>query len=260
MLDLRPSCECCGRALPNEALAAICTFECTFCTGCALGHLDGLCPNCGGDFVLRPLRPPGPLARHPASAVRVEGPPGTCPEPWPDTPAMATTRLLLRAFAPEDVPAMLAYRNDPEIARYQSWTGMTANAGATFARVQATRRLGEPGGWTQLSIALLGTGEVIGDCALHVEADDRRQARLGYTVAAAHQGRGYAREAVGALVEHCFNVLGLHRIVASTDPRNAASIALLHHLGFTCEARHRQAVYLKGAYVDDWVFAKLAPA
>ena len=72
MLKLRPNCECCDRDLPpDSAEARICTFECTFCTDCAEGRLKGVCPNCGGNFVPRPLRPPAALARFPASTERV---------------------------------------------------------------------------------------------------------------------------------------------------------------------------------------------
>jgi uncharacterized protein len=71
MLELRPNCECCGTDLPPHATnARICTFECTFCTGCAEGVLAGKCPNCGGNMVPRPIRPADKLAKFPASIVR----------------------------------------------------------------------------------------------------------------------------------------------------------------------------------------------
>lgn len=72
MLELRPNCECCDRDLPPAATdAMICTFECTFCADCAGDVLNGLCPNCGGDLVRRPVRPAAKLARFPASTIRV---------------------------------------------------------------------------------------------------------------------------------------------------------------------------------------------
>lgn len=75
MLELRPNCECCDRDLPADTREAmICTFECTFCADCAGAVLGGTCPNCGGELVRRPVRPPGPLARNPASTVRVFNP------------------------------------------------------------------------------------------------------------------------------------------------------------------------------------------
>lgn len=72
MLELRPNCECCDRDLPPAATdAMICTFECTFCADCAAREFGGLCPNCGGELVRRPVRPAGKLARFPASTERV---------------------------------------------------------------------------------------------------------------------------------------------------------------------------------------------
>ena len=72
MLVLRPSCECCDKDLPPDAVdARICSFECTFCAECAEGVLKGLCPNCGGELVRRPIRPAAKLAQFPASAKRI---------------------------------------------------------------------------------------------------------------------------------------------------------------------------------------------
>jgi hypothetical protein len=78
MLELRPNCECCDKDLPPAASdARICSYECTFCAECAEGVLHNVCPNCGGGFAPRPIRPvnawrPGVcLARHPASSKRV---------------------------------------------------------------------------------------------------------------------------------------------------------------------------------------------
>jgi len=58
MLELRPNCECCDCDLPPEAAnAMICTYECTFCADCVNNALSNVCPNCGGGFVPRPIRP-----------------------------------------------------------------------------------------------------------------------------------------------------------------------------------------------------------
>ncbi len=79
MLALRPNCECCDRDLPADSPdARICTFECTFCADCVDSRLGGACPNCGGNFSARPIRPAGALARHPASAERVLKPHKAC--------------------------------------------------------------------------------------------------------------------------------------------------------------------------------------
>ena len=75
MLLLKPSCECCDVDLPPDSLdARICSFECTFCASCVEGRLAGRCPNCGGEFVQRPIRPAGKLAAFPPSTLRVFNP------------------------------------------------------------------------------------------------------------------------------------------------------------------------------------------
>ncbi len=71
MLQLRANCECCDRDLPPDALdARICSFECTFCATCVATVLLGVCPNCGGNLVPRPIRPAPCLLEHPASTIR----------------------------------------------------------------------------------------------------------------------------------------------------------------------------------------------
>jgi hypothetical protein len=77
MLELRPTCENCDAPLPPESIGAmICSFECTFCRDCAIDVLGGVCPNCGGGFVPRPVRPVSNwngdnyLAVYPASTTR----------------------------------------------------------------------------------------------------------------------------------------------------------------------------------------------
>ena len=71
MLELRPNCERCDKDLPPDAEAWICTFECTFCTDCVEGPLEGVCPNCGGNFEKRPIRPARLMEKFPASTKRV---------------------------------------------------------------------------------------------------------------------------------------------------------------------------------------------
>lgn len=76
-LALRPNCECCDRDLPPDAAdAMICSFECTFCAQCVEARLKGVCPNCGGGFSPRPIRPARLLERFPPSGERVHKPEG----------------------------------------------------------------------------------------------------------------------------------------------------------------------------------------
>ncbi|MCH8865581.1 MAG: DUF1272 domain-containing protein [Proteobacteria bacterium] len=72
MLQLRPNCEHCDRDLPPESnIAMICSFERTFCQECAASVFASICPNCGGNFAPRPIRPPKSLLRYPAADKRI---------------------------------------------------------------------------------------------------------------------------------------------------------------------------------------------
>lgn len=78
MLALKPSCECCDIDLPPESPdARMCTFECTYCATCA-DEMSGICKNCGGNLIERPIRPVEYLAKSPASTERVFNP-HNCP-------------------------------------------------------------------------------------------------------------------------------------------------------------------------------------
>ncbi len=100
MLELRPICEHCAKALPPESVEArICTFECTFCADC-VALLDNVCPNCGGGFVPRPIRP-----RHnwKNDNDAVHYPPSQVPKHRPvDLAVHAQFAATIRGISPED--------------------------------------------------------------------------------------------------------------------------------------------------------------
>ena len=170
---------------------------------------------------------------------------------------MRSARLLLRRLAYEDLDAFLAYRNDPEVARYQSWDGMTTEEAHAFIREQQTVVPGEPGRWVQFAIELEATGALCGDVAIGVSADGR-QAEIGFTLARAYQGRGIATEAVTTMLHQAFAAWQLHRVSATTDCLNLGSIALLERLGFRREGHHIENVWFKGAWGSEYVYAMLA--
>ena len=75
MLEIRPTCENCNKSLPyNSSEAMICTFECTFGKECVETILHHVCPNCGGDFKERPIRPENLLKKYPVSTKMVHKP------------------------------------------------------------------------------------------------------------------------------------------------------------------------------------------
>jgi RimJ/RimL family protein N-acetyltransferase len=177
-----------------------------------------------------------------------------------DFTPLRTARLTLRRFRPEDLEAFLAYRNDPEVARYQGWpVPMDEAAGRAFIEEAAAAIISPAGGGGQVAVALAATNELLGDLYLGRFGGDPRQGMLGYSLARRHQGRGYAGEAARALLGYAFDTLGLHRMVATVDVRNTASVALLERLGMRREGHHLQCFYDErdGAWADEYAYALL---
>jgi len=168
-----------------------------------------------------------------------------------------TLRLTLRRFAEADVQPFLAYRNDPEVARYQSWESCDRAEATEFIRCQQSLEAGVPGQWLQIAIILKDTNTLIGDCALKVQAQDPRQATIGVTLARQNHGQGFAIEALSRLLDLVFGNLKLHRVVADTDVENAACWRLLERLGLKREGHLRQSLWFKGRWADEYLYAIL---
>jgi RimJ/RimL family protein N-acetyltransferase len=168
-----------------------------------------------------------------------------------------TKRLLLRPFQDSDLELFLAYRNDPEVARYQGWSvPYPRQAALDFIAEMKTAQI-QPGNWLQLALELQANGETIGDVAIHQMKSDPRQAYLGYSLARAYWGQGYASEAIRAVLDLLFAELNLHRVVAECDVENEASWRLLERLGFRREAHLHENIFFKGAYGSEYHYAML---
>lgn len=169
---------------------------------------------------------------------------------------LRTARLTLRALRPADAPALVAYRNDPVVARYQDWPlPYTAGAAETLIEGQAGVPGPSAGTWTQ--VAIDHDGELVGDLAVGLDGTGRL-AILGYTLRREHQGQGFATEAAGALLDALFE-RGLQRVSATLDPDNIASAMLLERLGFRYEGRAVGSAFVRGEWLDDDRYAMLAP-
>lgn len=145
--------------------------------------------------------------------------------------AIETERLRLRRFAPGDVGAFHAYRADDEVARFQSWQGYTIEQARRFVDEVARLDPGVPGEPFQFAVARRDDGVLVGDCMLALDAADPPNAEVGYTLAPAHRGLGYATEATLAVLGYAFARHGAGLARAVTDTRNVASIAVAERLG-----------------------------
>ncbi|MEV0678123.1 GNAT family protein [Actinosynnema sp. NPDC050436] len=168
---------------------------------------------------------------------------------------LSAKRLVLRRFRSEDARAFAAYRSEPEVARYQTWEPPFSLAAAEeFVREVGSLDPAEPG-WFQYAVE--AGGVLIGDVGVHLH-HNRRQADIGYTIATAHQGNGYATEAVGRVLEHLVVERGLHKVSAECDARNERSAKLLQRLGFRLEGHLVEHTWTKGEWTDDLLFGLLA--
>lgn len=169
----------------------------------------------------------------------------------------STARLDARAMVTSDIDGFVGYRADPDVARYQSWEDYTREQGAGLVASMQGLVPGTPGEWYQLALEDRVTGELVGDLASCVDADEHRVMEVGFTLDPRHQGHGYATEALRGLLTYSFGTLGMHRVYAVTDAENAAAAALLTRVGFRQEAHFRENVFFKGAWGSELVFAVL---
>ncbi len=164
-----------------------------------------------------------------------------------------TARLALRAFEPSDATSFAAYRNHPDVARLQTWENYTLeNAQNLITQMQ---QLSQPtqDQWYQIAVTL--ENQLIGDVAFKLED---RQAEIGYSFDPTFQRQGFAFEALSAVLEFAFIDLKLHRLHATTDPRNAGSMRLLEKLSFRKEGHLLENFWFKGAWADDVLYGLLA--
>lgn len=174
------------------------------------------------------------------------------PEPeMPDLlpPVLHTARLVLRPFAGTDAEDLLRVFADPEVVRYWS-TGAWTDIAQAEAMIAETRQAYREGGLYRYAIALRDTDRLIGICNLRGFFEQNRRCELGYALAQAHWGHGYAAEALEALLEHAFGQLDLNRIEADIDPRNEASARLLERLGFRREGYMPERWIVHGEKAD----------
>lgn len=172
---------------------------------------------------------------------------------------LRTPRLVLRRLVPDDAARLAEYRSDPEVARYQGWDApFSLEAAQRFVGDHDGRHPDTPGEWFQLGVAAIADpGRLLGDVGVFVDGDDPRLARIGFTLAGDAQGRGYASEAVTAVLDWLF-ARGKHRVSADCDTRNVRSAALLERVGMRREAHHLASAWWKGEWTGELVYAVLA--
>lgn len=170
-------------------------------------------------------------------------------------PHLKTVRLIIKGLAVQDKEIFFAYRSLPEVYVYQSWKPSGIDEVEEFINKNKAIQPNTKNTWMQLGI-YHSNSTLIGDIGVHF-LDDEAQVEIGYTLSPAHQGCGYAQEAVKAVIDYLFLNLRKHRITASVDPDNAKSINLLKKLEFRQEAYFNKSQLISGKWCDDVVYAVL---
>jgi RimJ/RimL family protein N-acetyltransferase len=176
----------------------------------------------------------------------------------PELP-IETERLILRPFNRGDVDAVFAYRQREDVARFLFDNPMTREtcAEAVQARIRQVSLVEEDDRIT-LAVERRQAGDLIGEITLIWRSVADRQGEVGYILNPDFHGRGYATEAVRALVGMGFAAFDLHRIYARCNTLNAASYRLMERLGMRREAHFREHKLVKGSWDDEYIYAILA--
>jgi aminoglycoside 6'-N-acetyltransferase len=168
-----------------------------------------------------------------------------------------TERLLIRAMSADDAASLAARRNDPEVARYQNWpTPFPLEQAESIAAEVAAMDGPENDEWWMATVCDRETDEILGDLALHM-TQDCHTAEVGYTFALEHWGKGYAVEALQALVDYLFETLDVTRVFGMLHPDNPASAMVMERCGFLFEGHTRSSFWLDGEVSDDWIYGLL---
>jgi ribosomal-protein-alanine N-acetyltransferase len=174
----------------------------------------------------------------------------------PPIPVLASARVRLRPYRDEDLADLFGLYSDPAVVRYWSFPPWTSQAQARdyLARVAAHAAQGIAFPWALAD----ADDRFIGTATLHSLNQEQGRAEIGYSLATAWQGRGLAAEALRLLLAHAFGPLGLRRVEADVDPRNAASCRLLERIGFRREGLLRERWRVNGETCDSALFGLLA--
>jgi RimJ/RimL family protein N-acetyltransferase len=165
-----------------------------------------------------------------------------------------TPRLIIKTITEENTYDMFEYRSDHNVSKFHLFHPQNIEEIKDFIK-KYTKTFNKEGTWFQLGIFL--NTKMIGDLGIHFMGPDNMQCEIGFTIHPHYQRRGYGKESVYCLIDHLFNILRKHRIIASTRPDNTASIALLEKSGFRKEGCFVKSILNEEIWEDDLRYAML---
>ncbi|MGD6993607.1 GNAT family N-acetyltransferase [Sutcliffiella horikoshii] len=169
-------------------------------------------------------------------------------------PMLRTERLQLRSLTLRDSDVIFSYFSQPEMTRFYGMEPFQT-------RIEADKFIKDfIDDYTSLyrwGIVEKETNSLIGTCGFHAISEKHQRAEIGYEIDIPYWGKGYATEAIGALVHFGFEAMNFHRIGANVYPENVGSRKVLEKLGFTHEGLLRGYLYQGGTFHDANVFSIL---
>ena len=185
---------------------------------------------------------------------------------------LETERLILRRFELSDAEAMYQnWASDPEVVRFMCYN-VCESVDDTQKHIgqwmEYFNNLPSDSSWYLFSIILKQNGELIGTIDFHENDCEARAAEIGYQLGRAWWGNGYTTEALCALIDYCFDDIGLNRLWADHNSQNIASGRVLLKAGMLYEGTARQCYVRKGQLVDkvsyailkeDWILRRRLP-
>lgn len=161
-------------------------------------------------------------------------------------------RLVIRRFRNDDAKAFHSWRSDEKVARYTLWEyPYPYEEAESFCREQAAHQKFPVGDWCQVFIEERETGEPVGDIGLGLDTEGDGSLEIGYSIHRNHWGKGYATEAIGAVIPVVAEAIGARRVVAEIDARNPASGKVLSKLGFEQGPLQPKRSFVKGEWCDE---------
>jgi ribosomal-protein-alanine N-acetyltransferase len=169
-------------------------------------------------------------------------------------PIIRTERLVLREITDDDLPEIFYQRSDPQMMKYldRAPARSQENAAEFLGRLKATLSANEGITW---GITLKGEPRLIGNIAIWRIDKEHHRAEIGYALHPEHQSKGYASEALKAILDYGFHTMKLHSLEANVNPKNNASIKLLEKNNFVREAYFRENYYFDGRYLDSAIYS-----
>lgn len=164
-----------------------------------------------------------------------------------DLPLLETERLYLKKIEPENANDMYAYSSLDQVTRYLLWTPHI-NIDETKGYIEFLQKQYRKGNYSDWGLNCKADGAFIGTCGFSNMDFTNNKGELGYVLSPSYQGKGYMKEAVGAILRLAFEDLGLNRIELRIMDGNAASIRFAASSGFQFEGTSRKSLFLRGEY------------